>query len=99
MEQPLERFGHNVRKARHERDFTQEDLAFESGLSVVQISRIERGRREIRLSTLLRLVDALKVKPNDLLEGLYGVSPKQYAREEPRLFPGPEADDPHSGRR
>jgi len=35
------------------------------------VSRIERGRREVRLTTLLRLVDALDLAPNELLEGLY----------------------------
>lgn len=70
MEQTLERFGANVRAARHARSWTQEDLAEESGLSVVQISRIERGAREIRLTTLLRLIRALEVSPDDLLKGV-----------------------------
>jgi transcriptional regulator with XRE-family HTH domain len=36
----------------------------------VQISRIERGTREIRLTTLVRLVDALEVSADALLKGL-----------------------------
>lgn len=64
------RFGKNVRAARLAREWTQEDLAHRSGLAVVQISRIERGRREIRLMTLLRLLAALDVAPNELLDGL-----------------------------
>ena len=51
--------------------WTQEDLAGHSGLAVVQISRVERGVREIRLTTLLRLVRALEKSPADLLDGLY----------------------------
>jgi DNA-binding Xre family transcriptional regulator len=35
-----------------------------------QISRIERGVREIRLSTFIKLIDALDVEPNDLLAGV-----------------------------
>lgn len=71
MESILERFGANVRAARHARGWTQEDLAEEAGLATVQISRIERGAREIRLTTLLRLVQALDVSPTLLLKGLY----------------------------
>jgi transcriptional regulator with XRE-family HTH domain len=63
----VERFGSNVRKARLDRGWTQEDLSHASGLAVVQVSRIERGVREVRLTTLLRLLDALEVEPNTLL--------------------------------
>ena len=67
----LKRFGSNVREARSARGWTQEDLSGACGLAVVQVSRIERGAREIRLTTLLRLVVALGVPPNDLLRDLY----------------------------
>jgi transcriptional regulator with XRE-family HTH domain len=64
------RFGENVRAARSAKHWTQEDLAAKSGLAVVQISRIERGVREIRLTTLVRLLRALDVAPAELLDGL-----------------------------
>lgn len=60
-----------MRAARIARGWTQEELAHRTGLATVQVSRIERGRREVRLTTLLRLVDALDLAPNELLEGLY----------------------------
>jgi transcriptional regulator with XRE-family HTH domain len=63
MEAELGRFGKNVRNARRARGWTQEELAHRTGLSSVQISRIERGRREIRLTT-------------PLYEGRIGVSPR-----------------------
>ena len=71
MESPVQHFGQNVRAARHARGWTQEDLSHASGLAVVQVSRIERGIREIRLTTLLRLSRRLKLRPDDLLSGLY----------------------------
>lgn len=71
MERILKRFGANVRNARHALGWTQEDLSEASGLAVVQISRIERGAREIRLTTLLRLLRALDADPEDLLNGLH----------------------------
>lgn len=73
----LQRFGANVRQARHDRGWTQEDLAHETDLAVVQVSRIERGKREIRLSTLVRLLDGLEVQPETLLNGLLKKSKEQ----------------------
>jgi transcriptional regulator with XRE-family HTH domain len=70
MEAAIQRFGENVRQARHERGWTQEDLSAKCGLAVVQISRIERGKREIRLTTLIRLLDALDVSAAALFEGI-----------------------------
>jgi transcriptional regulator with XRE-family HTH domain len=70
MDAMLKQFGNNVRQARHERGWTQEDLSAKTGLAVVQISRIERGKREIRLSTLIRLLDAFDMAPETLLDGL-----------------------------
>jgi len=69
-----QKLGANVRAARKERGWTQEDLSGKTGLAVVQISRIERGRREIRLSTLIRLIDGLEIPPELLLRGLYRAS-------------------------
>ena len=70
MASPVEQFGANVRQARLGRGWTQEDLAHATGLATVQISRIERGRREVRLTTLLRLLRALEISPARLLKGL-----------------------------
>lgn len=71
MDRAVKRFGENVRAARKAKGWTQEDLAHESGLAPVQVSRIERGVREIRLTTLLRLLTALDLPPDLLLGGLY----------------------------
>lgn len=70
MDRAVKRFGENVRAARKAKGWTQEDLAHESGLATVQVSRIERGVREIRLTTLVRLLAALDIAPNRLLDGL-----------------------------
>lgn len=70
QEAVLKRFGANVRAARLERKWTQEDLADSADLSPVQVSRIERGVREIRLTTLIKLFGALEVAPDELLRNL-----------------------------
>ena len=58
-----QKLGENVRDARKERGWTQQELSARTKLAVVQISRIERGKREIRLSTLIRLLDGLDIAP------------------------------------
>ncbi|HMI82119.1 MAG TPA: helix-turn-helix transcriptional regulator [Solirubrobacterales bacterium] len=70
MENAVGRFGQNVRALRLEKGWTQEDLADRSGLTSVQISRVERGVREVRLTTLLRLMSALETTPGRLLDGV-----------------------------
>lgn len=70
MESAVEGFGRNVRALREEKGWTQEELADRSGLTSVQISRVERGVREVRLTTLMRLLMALETTPGRLLEGL-----------------------------
>lgn len=71
MDGVLERFGANVRSARLARGWTQEELAHRTGLAPVQVSRVERGKREIRLTTLVRLLKALDMPPSELLDGVY----------------------------
>ena len=70
MENAVGRFGQNVRALRLEKGWTQEELADRSGLTSVQISRVERGVREVRLTTLLRLMSALETTPGRLLDGV-----------------------------
>ncbi|HYM54999.1 MAG TPA: helix-turn-helix transcriptional regulator [Solirubrobacteraceae bacterium] len=68
----LERFGANVRRLRtaHGRGISQEQLAGLTGLHRTEIGRIEQGRVEPRLTTLLILADGLGVTIEDLVAGL-----------------------------
>lgn len=85
MNDAVEQFGKNVQLARHERGWTQEDLAAKTGLAVVQISRIERGKREIRLGTLVRLIDAFEASSEELLRGVVAGRPNaRRERRQPR---------------
>lgn len=66
------RFGTNLVTARKAAKISQEDLAFKCGLHRTAISLLERGKREPRASTLLKLTSALgeKTTANDLLAGI-----------------------------
>ena len=62
------RVGRNVRRYRLERDWSQEELAFESGLHQTYLSGVENGTRNPTITVLKKLADALGVPPAALLE-------------------------------
>lgn len=63
----LQALGQTIRDARQERGLSQERLAFEADLDRTFISSIEAGRRNITFVSLLKISQALKIKPAELL--------------------------------
>ncbi len=61
--------GRNLRAARKRLGLTQEDVAHRSGVHPTEVSRIESGKRDPRVSTLERLAEAVEVAPGVLLGG------------------------------
>jgi transcriptional regulator with XRE-family HTH domain len=61
-------FGHNLRALRLETGMTQEALGLASGVHPTVVSRLERGERDPRISTIIKLAAALEVSPGDLLD-------------------------------
>ncbi len=59
--------GKNVATIRHNNGWSQEELAFRSGLHRTYISGIERGHRNPTLTVLQRLAEALNVTASDLV--------------------------------
>lgn len=57
----------NVRALRQSKSLSQEALGVESGLHRTYIGSVERRERNISLSTLVRLAQALGVQVADLL--------------------------------
>jgi len=62
--------GQNIRTRREQDELTQEDLAAACDLHPTEIGRLERGERDVRLSTLLRVARGLRIAPRDLLDGI-----------------------------
>ena len=60
--------GLNVRQIRKERGWSQEDLAFESGLDRTYISGVERGIRNPTVLVLHEMAQALRVPAARLLD-------------------------------
>jgi transcriptional regulator with XRE-family HTH domain len=59
-------FGRTLRKARRDRDLSQEALAHEAGLSAKHVGEIERANKDPRLTTVLRLAAALEMRSAEL---------------------------------
>ena len=68
--EPVAQFAHNVAEARKRLGITQEEVSARSGVHPTEISRIENGERDARVSTVFRLASALGVRPGELLDGL-----------------------------
>jgi transcriptional regulator with XRE-family HTH domain len=58
--------GQNIRKIRRERDFTQEYMAFEMGISQKAYSDIENAKVKINFEILTKISDILEIKPSDV---------------------------------
>ncbi len=63
-------FGSRVRRRRQELGWSLERLGELSGLHWTYIGSVERGRRNPGLVNVVRLAEALRVDPGDLLRGL-----------------------------
>ncbi|GAB3865455.1 hypothetical protein GCM10028801_35970 [Nocardioides maradonensis] len=62
----LRAFGDRVRELRAQKGVSQEDLAHAAGLHRTVVGFVEQGRREIGLSKVWLLADALGVSAADL---------------------------------
>jgi len=62
--------GERVRRLREERGWSQEGFAHEGGLGRSFAGAIERGEKDVRLSTLTKLARALGVSLSQLLKGI-----------------------------
>jgi transcriptional regulator with XRE-family HTH domain len=67
---PLQRFARNLRELRLGAGLSQEALGNVCDLHRTEISLLERGGREPRLRTIVRLSRALNVSVAELLRGI-----------------------------
>ena len=62
--------GERVRRLREARGWSQESFAHEGGLGRSFAGAIERGEKDVRLSTLLKVARTLGVSLSQLLKGI-----------------------------
>ena len=63
-------FGEKLRSIRLELGYSQEELSFKTGLHRTYISSVERGKRNISITNIKKIADALGIKMKDLMPEL-----------------------------
>jgi transcriptional regulator with XRE-family HTH domain len=67
---PQQRFGANLRRLRDAAGLTQQGLWDVTGINMTEISRLENGHKDPRLSTIVRLAVGLGLPPEALVSGI-----------------------------
>lgn len=67
-EEGLTLLAEKLREVRKKKGFTQEDLAYESGLTLSQIARIETRKINPTVSTMFKIARTLDVPVSELFE-------------------------------
>ena len=60
----------NLRRVRHAKELTQEELADAAGLSARYVGAIERADKSPSVSVLGRIADALEIDPCELVQSV-----------------------------
>ena len=63
-----EMFATNLRRLRHEKGLSQDDLAYEAEVSRSYLAQLEKGTYFTSLKIVGRLADALGVEPEELIK-------------------------------
>lgn len=69
-DEPKVAVGRNIKAQRKRRELTQEKLAHRAGMHPVEVGRAERGVRDMRVSTVVKLARGLEVPPMELFRGI-----------------------------
>lgn len=64
----LKGIGEKITEFRELNKFTQNDLSFLTGIEKSEISRYEKGKINLTISTILKFAKALNVHPKDLFD-------------------------------
>lgn len=66
----LIKIGRNLRKAREEAGWSQEEMAYECGVHRTYVGSVERGEYNVTILTLRRFTKALGISVHDALRGI-----------------------------
>lgn len=64
----LDKLAKRLKEIRKAQKLTQEQLSYKSGITLSQIARIETGRLNSSVCTLVIIAEALEVDPSELLK-------------------------------
>lgn len=63
-------FAANLRRLRHAKELSQEDLAYEAGVNRSYMSKLEKGATYVGLEIIGKLADVLDVDPAEFLKSV-----------------------------
>ena len=66
-QETLKLIGQRIRNERTAKKMSQADLSFDAGISVAALSDIENGKSQLKLITLIRIINALHVSADKIL--------------------------------
>jgi len=66
----LLKIGDNIRTARKQKGYSQEEFADIAGFSRSYYTEIETGKRNISILNLIKILEALNVDPNEIISSL-----------------------------
>ena len=81
----LRKIGRRIAELRHEAGLTQEDFAARLKLTVKYVQRVEAGRHNVSVDSLVKFSRALKSEPRSLFEEPQSL---QVNKGRPRKTPG-----------
>ncbi len=64
----LKEFGENLRKLRKDKGLSLREMSYACSIDNSKIAKIEKGKINITLTTLLQLAVALEIHPSSLLD-------------------------------
>jgi DNA-binding Xre family transcriptional regulator len=60
--------GHKINQIILEKKFRQRDVAHDAGLDVENLRKYIKGKQEMKISTMLKIVEALNISVKDLFD-------------------------------
>lgn len=71
--------GRKIRQIRERAGLTMEELASAAGMNYMEVYHVERGRRDVRLSTLEKIAAGLGITVSTLMRHARGPTPEEQA--------------------
>jgi transcriptional regulator with XRE-family HTH domain len=71
--EPAQRFAANMRRLRGTRGYSQEAFALLADIHRTEVTKLESGKRDPKLGTVVKVARGLEVPLTELLEGVGGL--------------------------
>jgi transcriptional regulator with XRE-family HTH domain len=69
-EKAIKELGLNIRKLRKNQNLSRYQLSKQSGVDYASLYRIESGQNEAKYTTILKIINGLKITPSDFFRDI-----------------------------